>query len=280
MGNLIGKTAIDGSGIAWTYGYDNANNLTSATETQNGSTILQIAYTYDVFGNRLSETVTQNGTTTTTLYSYDANNTLYADLNSSGTITTRYISGVGGPDLWLAQVDATGSGNSAWLLSDYQGTVTNVTRAEYDFMRRVFDKALNRMIAIKPGGKGDISETHVLWSQRKNLPVVASPLLYQGRLYLIKTGGIMTVLDAKTGQAGKPERLPNAGGDYYSSPVGGDGKVYCLNERGNLTVLSAGEDWKVLHRARFEEDVYATPALVDGRIYLRTAGHLYCFGIK
>ena len=81
---------------------------------------------YDVFGNRLSEAVTQSGTTTTTLYSYDANNTLYTDLSSSGTITNRYISGVGGPDLWLAQVDATGSGNSAWLLSDYQGTVTSV----------------------------------------------------------------------------------------------------------------------------------------------------------
>ena len=82
--------------------------------------------TYDVFGNRLSEAVTQSGTTTTTLYSYDANNTLYADLNGSGAITTRYISGVGGPDLWLAQVDATGGNNSDWLLSDYQGTVTNV----------------------------------------------------------------------------------------------------------------------------------------------------------
>ena len=81
--------------------------------------------TYDVFGNRLSEAVTQSGTTTTTLYSYDANNTLYADLNGSGAITTRYISGVGGPDLWLARVDASGS-NSAWLLGDYQGTITNV----------------------------------------------------------------------------------------------------------------------------------------------------------
>ena len=156
----------------------------------------------------------------------------------------------------------------------------HVTRAEYDFLRRVFDKAMNRMIAIKPGGKGDVSESHVLWSQRKNLPVVASPLLYQGQFFLIKTGGILNVLDAKTGKSRFTERMPNAGGDYYSSPVGGDGKVYCLNERGNLTVVSAEPDWKVLHRGRFEEDVYATPAIVDGKIYLRTVGHLYCFGIK
>jgi outer membrane protein assembly factor BamB len=156
----------------------------------------------------------------------------------------------------------------------------HVTRAEYDFMRRVFDKALNRIIAIKPGGDGDVSESHVLWAQRKDLPVVPSPLFFQERLFLVKPGGILTTLDARTGKALKKERLPNAAGDYYSSPVGGDGKVYCLNERGRLTVVSAGDDWKVLHQARFEEDAYATPALIDGRIYLRTAGHLYCFGAK
>src|SRR5262249_39832850 len=94
----------------------------------------------------------------------------------------------------------------------------HVTRAEYDFLRRVFDQARNRIIAIKPGGQGDISETHVLWSQRKYLPVIPSPLLYQGHLFLVKTGAILTTLDAKTGQPVKQERLPG-GGDYYASPV-------------------------------------------------------------
>src|SRR5262249_53595652 len=108
----------------------------------------------------------------------------------------------------------------------------HVTRTEYDFMRRVFDKALNRIIAIKPGGQGDISESHVVWQQRKHLPVVPSPLLYQGHLFLVKTGGILTTLDARTGQPVKQDRLPFGGGDYYSSPVGGDGKVYFLNQRG------------------------------------------------
>src|SRR5262249_7237150 len=141
-------------------------------------------------------------------------------------------------------------------------------------------KALNRIVAIKPGGRGDISESHVLWSQRKHLPVVPSPLLYQGQLFLVKPGGILTVLDARTGELGKQERLPFAGGDYYASPAGGDAKVYSLSQRGQLNVVSAAADWKTLHRARFEEDVYATPAIVDGKIYLRTTGHLYCFGLK
>ena len=74
-------------------------------------------------------------------------------------------------------------------------------------------------------------------------------------------------------------RVPGRG-NYYSSPVGGDGKVYLLSEQGELTVISAKADWEVLHTVDFGEPIFATPALVDGRIYLRTAGHLYCFGEK
>ena len=61
--------------------------------------------------------------------------------------------------------------------------------------------------------------------------------------------------------------------------MAGDGKIYLLNVSGTLSVVQAGRDPKVLSRSDFEEDVYATPAIADGRIYLRTAGHLYCFGV-
>ncbi len=71
-----------------------------------------------------------------------------------------------------------------------------------------------------------------------------------------------------------------ASDSYYASPVGGDGKVYALDEIGRLTVISATDQAEVLHTADFKEDVFATPAIVDGRIYLRTAKALYCFGIK
>ena len=60
--------------------------------------------------------------------------------------------------------------------------------------------------------------------------------------------------------------------------MAGDGKIYLLSQEGRLTVISAAGDWQVLHTAEFGEPTYATPALVDGCIYLRTAGHLYCFG--
>jgi outer membrane protein assembly factor BamB len=146
-------------------------------------------------------------------------------------------------------------------------------------MRRIFDTAQNRLVAIKPGAKGDVTETHVLWSAEKNLPVISSPLCYKGLVFLAKDGGLITALDAKTGKAAKAERV-FPGATYYSSPVGGDGKVYLVSQRGELAVLNAEPQWKVLSRSRFEEDVYATPAIVDGRIYVRTAGHLYCFAEK
>jgi len=76
----------------------------------------------------------------------------------------------------------------------------------------------------------------------------------------------------------KQQRL-EASKSYYASPVSGDGKVYLLDEIGELTVIKANDQGEVLHTAEFKEDVYATPALVDGRIYLRTAKALYCFGI-
>lgn len=152
-----------------------------------------------------------------------------------------------------------------------------ITREEYESMRKVFQQARNVVMAIRPGGTGDISKSHVLWEYTRVIPYCPSPVVYGDQLYLIKNGGILTILDIKTGKALKEGRI-NATGDYYSSPVAGDGKVYLLSQRGKLTVLEAAEGWKELDSADFGEDAYATPALVDGRIYLRTAGHLYCFG--
>lgn len=154
-----------------------------------------------------------------------------------------------------------------------------IDKAEWDTMRKIFAAANNRMVAIRPGGKGDITKTHVVWEQKKQLPFIPSPLVYQGSIFLIKNGGLLSSIDPKTGESVKYERIPNAG-NYYASPVGGDGKVFLVNQAGELTVVSAEANWQVLHSVNFGEDVYATPAIIDGKIYFRTAGHLYCFGRK
>jgi outer membrane protein assembly factor BamB len=114
-------------------------------------------------------------------------------------------------------------------------------------MRHIFDAARNRLVAIRPGGSGDVTATHVLWEREKDLPYVSSPLCYKGLLFLAKDGGLISALDARTGQAYKQARVV-PGATYYSSPVGGDGKVYLASQRGDLLVLSAEPQWRVLSR--------------------------------
>ena len=152
----------------------------------------------------------------------------------------------------------------------------SITRAEYERYRELFQKGQNVVLAIRPGGKGDVTQSHVVWRNTKQVPFCASPLFVKDCLFTVKDGGFLSSLDAKDGKLIQRDRLPGSG-NYYSSPVAGDGKVYLLNERGRLTVVSAAHDWQVLAQSDFEEDTYATPAIVESRIYLRTAGHLYCF---
>lgn len=140
--------------------------------------------------------------------------------------------------------------------------------------------ARNALLAIRPGGRGDVTATHVAWSMRKFLPNVPSPLIYGGVCYLIKDGGILSAVDATTGAMLKQGRLTGALDTYYSSPVAGDGKVYLLSQPGKATVVKAGREWEILSQADFEDECYATPALLDGRIYLRTRGMTYCFARK
>ena len=151
------------------------------------------------------------------------------------------------------------------------------TRDEYEFFRGLFAQGKNNVIAIKPGGMGDVTESHVAWTQTRLVPFCASPVYYDGTLFMIKDGGIMSSLNAVTGKPLKQSRLP-ATNEYYASPVAADGKIYCLNDEGKLTVTSAEASWQTLHSADFGEPVHATPAIVGANMYLRTASKLYCFG--
>jgi outer membrane protein assembly factor BamB len=140
--------------------------------------------------------------------------------------------------------------------------------------------ARNSTLAVKLGGRGDVTGTHVLWRFSKSLPDVPCPLLYQGVLYLVRTGGILTTLNPKTGEILKQARLQGALEDYYASPVGADGKVYVLSQGGKGVVLKATGDWEVLAINDLEDECFATPAVVDDKIYLRTRHTLYCFKKK
>ncbi len=150
-------------------------------------------------------------------------------------------------------------------------------RDEYESIREIFALAQSVAIAIRPGGTGDITDTHIDWTFKKSIPRNSSPLVANGHLFMVKDGGIMTSIDLKTGAAVRSARLA-ATGKYFSSPVHGDGKIYVLSETGTMNVVDAQGEWKVISDLDFKEDVYATPAIADGRIYVRTVENLYCFG--
>ena len=107
---------------------------------------------------------------------------------------------------------------------------------------------------------------------------VPSPVLLDGVLYSVRNGGIFASLDAKTGEILKRARLPEAVGAYFASPVAADGKLFVIDADGVLTVVRAAADWAVLHSLKLGEGSHATPAIADGRLYVRTFGGLYCFG--
>lgn len=136
----------------------------------------------------------------------------------------------------------------------------------------------NSLLAIRPGGKEDVSGTHVAWRATKGVPEVPSPLFYQDRIYMVRNGGLLTCLHARTGQELYPRSRLGTGGLYYASPVAGDGKVYLCSDGGLVTVLRAGDRFEVLAENDLGETIRATPALVEGTIYLRTASGLYAFG--
>src|SRR5262245_18280669 len=153
----------------------------------------------------------------------------------------------------------------------------HINKTDYDQFEMLFDLSQNAVAAIRPGGEGDTTSSHVSWRFEKFVPFVSSPLFFEGRVFTVKDGGILTCLDAKTGEVHRSGRVMGTG-NYYASPVAGDGKIYLLSQRGTLSVVSSADQWQVIHSAEFGEECYATPALLDGRIYLRTSGHLYCFG--
>ena len=154
-----------------------------------------------------------------------------------------------------------------------------IDKSEWEMIQTVSAKGENVLVAVNPGGHGDITQSHVAWKFTRGLPYVPSPLFYDGRIYLIKTGGMISSIDAKTGEPYYTQERLDAAGDYYSSPVAGGGRIYIASLAGKLSVIKAGgEKPEILHQAEFGERILASPALVGDKLYLRTQSALYAFG--
>jgi outer membrane protein assembly factor BamB len=143
---------------------------------------------------------------------------------------------------------------------------------------RAMMSAENGLLAIKMGGQGDQTATAIRWRYTKPVPQVPSTLLYKGVLYMINDSGILLSFDPATGNVLKQGRLHGAIDKYFSSPVAADDKVFLIGQGGQVSVLKAAGDWEVLAVNELDDECFATPAIADGHIYIRTRSALYAFG--
>ena len=172
---------------------------------------------------------------------------------------------------------------SVWLtgMAKFRGNKDGVLdREEWDAVQsRYTGPSPLVAMRLEPGSNGETLRTRELWRYEKGFKfVIPSPLIYDNVLYYVKNGGIFTAIDAQTGKLLKQARLEGAIDPYSASPVAADGKIYLASENGKVSVVKPGADWEVITVNDLEEEIFATPALSDGKIFVRTAQGLYCFG--
>jgi outer membrane protein assembly factor BamB len=130
-------------------------------------------------------------------------------------------------------------------------------------------------MAVKPGGRGNVANSHIVWRAPSGAPYVSSLVHYQGLIYMVGDVGVLTVTDAKDGTRTHQERI---GGVYSASPVAGDGKIYLLSEDGETIVVAAGRTPRILARNRLAARQLASPAVSGGRLFIRSDNALYAVG--
>jgi len=183
----------------------------------------------------------------------------------------------------LSRYDADGEGDHPlpgffnFLDVDRSGKITVKEWAKMISFLNSF-KQENALLALRPSSDPE-KEPDIVWKHNYGVPECPSPLYYDGRVYMVKNGGIASCLVAATGELKYQDKL-RVGGPYYASPVVGDGKIYVPSARGVITVFEPGDDLNVLARNDLKERMMATPAIVDGRIYVRTENNMYAFGLS
>jgi outer membrane protein assembly factor BamB len=135
------------------------------------------------------------------------------------------------------------------------------------------------VLAVRSGGKMDVTPSRVLWRQTTGVPEIPSPLVWQARLYLIRSGGLLACRDLETGTLIYDNRIDAPGG-YFASPVLASGRIYLGSDRGTITVVKAGDSFEVLAHNDLGDPVIASPAMAENTLYIRSAKTLWAFGLK
>jgi len=131
------------------------------------------------------------------------------------------------------------------------------------------------MIAVKTGNPADGTEAKLAYEIKDSLPYVPTPVAHGDLLFFISDSGVASCIDAPTGERLWRERVE---GNYFGSPVCIGGRIYCISRSGEVVVLAAADEFKILGRTDLEEPSHSTPAVADGVMYLRTLSHLMAIG--
>jgi outer membrane protein assembly factor BamB len=152
-----------------------------------------------------------------------------------------------------------------------------VSEQEWKKAEEVFESSDVPALMALHAGPCLKNEQRVAWTYSRGIPEIPSPLCYDGKLFLVRDGGLLQSMDAQTGAVLYQERIGVAGG-YTASPVAAQGRVYLASQSGTITVIDAhSRSLKILAQNPLQEKISATPALVEGAIYVRTDKHLFAF---
>ncbi len=177
------------------------------------------------------------------------------------------------PGAWRAVAYDPSTGAEIWSVRYGKG-YSNVPRAVFGqglvYICTGFDQA--DLIAVRPSGSGDVTDTHIVWRAKRGIPLTPSPILVGDGVYMVSDNGVASSLDAKTGQELWRRRL---GGNYSASPIYGDGRIYFLSEECETTIVAPGKEYKPLSVSRLDGRCLASPAASVGAIFLRSDTHLY-----
>ena len=136
------------------------------------------------------------------------------------------------------------------------------------------------LAAVTPGGRGDISTTHVEWEINRGIPEVPSPIFHGGKIYLVRKGGVLSALNAQSGDSLFRERIPDAPGQYAASPVIANDHLYLVSSLGLVSIVRASDSLDLVHQFDLGEFSETTPAIDASTIYFRTGDHLIAYRNK
>ncbi len=180
------------------------------------------------------------------------------DKDGDGELSRTDVEGV-----WIAN-------HFGWLNTDGEG---NITAEDWARLAR---EVVNEHWGVFGMRIGD-GAVETVWNYRQNVPYIPSPLVLDGVFYMVKDG-IVTSLDAVTGELLKRDRLGDGSAKVYASPVAAAGRIYIGTMDGEVAVLAAGADWKVVATNSLGDEIWASPAIADAHLYVRTKSKLYAFG--